>query len=110
MKLVTKLLITGSLIVAAAFTLIMMRGRRRRTSHQDDIAGEDLALSIDLGDPGDELAEEVTVIATSSGIANVDPVPLAQTAGEGIALDPIAAAHTEIEAIRERLPRPGKGS
>lgn len=104
MKLATKLVITGSLFAATA--LAFKRNRVRR----GDVAGADLGLAADLGDPGDELVEAVIATATGSGIASVDPEPLAQTAGEGIALDPVAAAHTEIEALRERLPRPGKGS
>jgi hypothetical protein len=107
MKLVTKLVITGSLISAAALVLerVLERGRRRPCAP----AGADLGIAADLGDPGDELVEEVSVIATSSGIADVDPEPLAQTAGEGIPIEPVEAAHTEIEELRERLPRPGKG-
>lgn len=114
MKLVTTLVLAGSLIIAAAWFL-----RRKRDSNphpaprpQADEIEEvtDLGLAADLGDPGDELAEEVSVIATSSGLAEVDPEPLAQTAGEGIALDAVEAAHTEIEELRARLPRPGTGA
>lgn len=43
-----------------------------------------------------------------TGIADVDPVPLTQVAGEGIDLDRDVQAHTEIAEQRERLPQPGK--
>ena len=109
MKRVTKLVILGS-VIAAAGTLVMVFFRRRAHNRIRWVA----SVSVNLGrpiepyDPGDELAEEAIVIATSSGIASVDPEPLAQTAGAGIALDPVATAHTEIRDLRERLPRPGK--
>jgi hypothetical protein len=108
MKLATKLVVVGSLIAASAAALVLILIRNRDRLHRGDVADADLGLAVDLGDPGDELVAEVTVIATSSGMADVDPEPLAQTSGEGIALDPVAAAHTEIEELRERLPRPGK--
>jgi hypothetical protein len=41
------------------------------------------------------------------GIADVDPEPLAQTAGEGIDVDAVAAAHDDIVELREKLPRHG---
>jgi len=110
MKRVIKLVIIGSAI-AAAGTLSMVFFRRRSHNRLRRVA----SVSVNLGrpiepyDPGDELAEEASVIATSSGIASVDPEPLAETAGEGIALDPVATAHTEIRELRERLPRPSKG-
>ncbi len=109
MKRVTKLVILGS-VIAAAGTLVAVLFSRRAHNRQRQVA----SVSVDLGrpiepyDPGDELAEEASVIATSSGIASVDPKPLAQTAGEGIALDPVATAHTEIRDLRERLPWPSK--
>jgi len=114
MKLVTTLVLAGSLIAAAGWLLGRKRDRNAPPAPRPQAAESeddtDLGLAADLGDPGDELAEEVTVIATSSGIAEVDPEPLAQTAGEGIALDPVEAAHTELEELRARLPRPGKGA
>jgi len=58
----------------------------------------DLGLTADLGDPGDELVEKLLVIATSSGIAGVDPEPLAQTAGDGIPLDPVATTQASCRA------------
>jgi hypothetical protein len=41
------------------------------------------------------------------GIADVDPQPLAQTAGEGIDLDAVQAAHDDIVEQREKLARRG---
>jgi hypothetical protein len=41
------------------------------------------------------------------GIADVDPVPLAQTAGEGIDADAVARAHEDVIDQREKLPRRG---
>jgi len=117
MRLVTKLASAGLIVVAtaAAAVAIKRRARKRNPPHlsaHEDAADEDLGIPVDLGAPGApddelEIVEDVTVIATSSGIADVDPEPLAQTAGEGIALEPNAAAHTEIKALRERLPHPG---
>jgi hypothetical protein len=120
MKLMTKLVIIGSVVVAtaAAATLVIIqrkRDRRRQDEDQDEGTAvqrddsDDLGVASDLGDPGDELGEDIVVIATSSGMADVDPEPLAQTVGEGIALEPTEAAHTEIQELRERLPHPGKG-
>jgi hypothetical protein len=120
MKLMTKLVIIGSVVAAAAAaTLVIIqrkRDRRRQDEDQDEGTAvrrddsDDLGVASDLGDPGDELVEDVVVVATSSGMAGVDPEPLAQTVGEGIALDPTEAAHTEIQELRERLPHPGKGT
>lgn len=49
--------------------------------------------------------ENLVDVATRSGIADVDPVPLSNVAGEGI--DPVrdVAAHDDIIDLRERLPR-----
>jgi hypothetical protein len=114
MKLVTKLVITGSLIAVAAVLVEKERIRRNRPRPHELAAADpgdvELDVAVALGVPDDAVGEEVAVIATSSGIADVDPEPLAQTAGEGIALDPVTAAHTEIEDLRERLPRPSKGT
>jgi hypothetical protein len=42
------------------------------------------------------------------GIADVDPQPLAQTAGEGIDVDAVDAAHEVVIEQRDRLPRRGE--
>ncbi len=41
------------------------------------------------------------------GIADVDPGPLAQTAGEGIDVDAVQAAHDGVVEQREKLARRG---
>jgi len=41
------------------------------------------------------------------GIADVDPEPLAQTAGEGIDPDAVDAAHEAVADQRDKLPRHG---
>jgi hypothetical protein len=52
----------------------------------------------------DPTAEDLHEIATHSGIADVDPEPLSQVAGEGIDLDRDVEAHESIRDLRERLP------
>lgn len=47
---------------------------------------------------------DVDEVARHSGIADVDPVPLAQTAGEGIDPDDNDKAHASVKEQRERLP------
>lgn len=111
MKRATKLVILGSVLAAAGILAVVLFRRRAYDRPRRVATGSvDLGRPIEPYDPGAELAEEATVIATSSGIASVDPQPLAQTAGEGIALDPVASAHTEVGEQRERLPRPSKGT
>ena len=51
-------------------------------------------------------ADDLREIATRSGIADVDPEPLSQVAGEGIDLDRDVDAHETIREQRERLPDP----
>jgi hypothetical protein len=46
--------------------------------------------------------------AVGSGIADVDPEPLSNIAGEGIDLDATSRAHRDLRDLRERLPQPGK--
>jgi hypothetical protein len=43
-----------------------------------------------------------------AGIADVDPQPLAQTAGEGIDADAVDAAHAVVIDQRDKLPRRGE--
>jgi len=45
---------------------------------------------------------------TVCGIADVDPQPLAQTAGEGIDVDAVDAAHAVVVDQRDKLPRRGE--
>ena len=49
--------------------------------------------------------ENLVDIATKSGIADVDPVPLSHVAGEGIDPTRDVKAHEDIAALRDRLPR-----
>lgn len=49
--------------------------------------------------------DNLVAVATESGIADVDPVPLSNVAGEGIDLERDVAAHTELRDLRDRLPR-----
>ena len=49
--------------------------------------------------------ENLVEVATKSGIADVDPVPLSNVAGEGIDPTRDVKAHEDIVAVRERLPR-----
>lgn len=52
----------------------------------------------------DPSAEDLHEIATHSGIADVDPEPLSQVAGEGIDPDRNEDAHESVRSVRERLP------
>lgn len=76
MQLVTKLVILGS-VIAAAGTLIALRRNRLAHNRPRRIS----TVRVDLGRPiepygrGDDLLEEATVIATSSGTAGVAPEP-----------------------------------
>ena len=49
--------------------------------------------------------ENLVEVATKSGIADVDPVPLSHVAGEGIDPTRDVKAHEDIAALRERMPR-----
>jgi len=76
MQLVTKLVILGSAI-AVAGTFVALR--RNRLAHNRprriSTVRVDLGRPIEPYDPGDELVEEASVIATSSGTAVVAPAP-----------------------------------
>ncbi|MDB4956770.1 MAG: hypothetical protein JWO36_4339 [Myxococcales bacterium] len=93
----------GSLATGA---VIITSWLRRRRSFEERVTTEFAA--VDVGDfgvsPGGEIADSVT----HAGIADVDPQPLAQVAGEGIDPDAVEAAHHELPDLRERLPQPGK--
>jgi len=62
----------------------------------------------DDGDLDQEINDDLRDVATRSGIADVDPVPLSQTSGEGIDVDSVITAHEEIREQRERLPDPSR--
>jgi hypothetical protein len=97
MRLFRKLL--GMSLLAASIAFV--RGRRRalrvaRGAEErfDNVVGTSVPSN-----------EDLVEVATSSGIADVDPEPLSHVAGEGI--DPIrdVEAHDSIKAVRERMPR-----
>jgi hypothetical protein len=81
--------------------VMFVRGRRKALSMArgaDEKFDDNFGTSV----PNDE---NLVDIATKSGIADVDPEPLTQISGEGI--DPVRdlAAHDDIKAVRDRLPR-----
>jgi hypothetical protein len=53
---------------------------------------------------GTDLAAAAREAARGAGIAEVDPEPMTQIAGEGIDLDADRRAHREVRALRQRLP------
>ncbi len=81
--------------------VVYLRGRRKAlaVAHRAEAAFDDQF--------GTSVPNEADLIevATTSGIADVDPEPLSQVSGEGI--DPVRdlAAHEDIKAVRDRLPR-----
>lgn len=58
----------------------------------------------DLGISQADIEEDLRVVATRSGIADVDPQPISHVAGEGIDLDRDLEAHESIKAVRDRMP------
>ena len=64
----------------------------------DDSIGTSVAAN-------DNTTENLVAVATESGIADVDPVPLSHVAGEGIDPERDVKAHTELRDLRDRLPR-----
>ncbi len=60
------------------------------------------------GAPVREPDEERDVADMIAGLADVDPQAMTQISGEGIDVDANAAAHAQIPAQRDRLPRHGK--
>jgi hypothetical protein len=96
MRVATNIIIAGGLIAAAVVLKKLVRSRR----------GANVTPTDELGLGATDLPEpDLAAVATESGIANVDPVPLSQIAGEGIDLDRDIAAHQEIPELHERLPR-----
>lgn len=106
MRLATNMIVVGGVIAAAVLLKKLVRSRRgadvtptdERGLGASDLPGPDLA-AVELTDT------DMTAVATESGIANVDPVPLSQVVGEGIDLDRDIAAHQEIPELHDRLPR-----
>jgi hypothetical protein len=91
MKLLTRLFLMGSAIVGGAFLIDAVRQKRRRPAQPDEL---DLDLDI----------EDATIIAEESGISDVDPGPLVQTAGEGIVPDADEEARDNVQSVRDRMP------
>lgn len=58
----------------------------------------------DLGVSQSEIDEDLRVVATRSGIADVDPQPISHVAGEGIDLERDLEAHESIQSVRDRMP------
>jgi len=97
MRFVRRLLAFGLLGAGVIF----VRGRRKalRSARGADVRFDD---NFGTSVPANENLAE---IATSSGIADVDPVPLSNVAGEGIDLDANAAAYDDISTLHGRLPQ-----
>lgn len=96
MRVATNIIIAGGLIAAAVVLKKLVRSRR----------GANVTPTDELGLGATDFPEpDLAAVATESGMANVDPVPLSQIAGEGIDLDRDIAAHQEIPELHERLPR-----
>jgi len=93
MKLMFKLVALTGIVWAAVLADRKLRPRLRA------VANDTLGVS-PLGEIFD--ADLIT------GIADVDPQPLTQIAGDGIDLDATEAAHHDIPAQRDRLPIAGK--
>lgn len=104
MRFVRKLLGIGLL----AASVVYLR-RRRRVLRGPSAARGPSPEEVRFDDTvGTSVAstEDLFEIATRSGIADVDPLPISHVAGEGI--DPVRdiEAHTSIAESRERMPRP----
>ena len=99
MKLLMKMLGIGALVVAG----IYYDRRWLRIAGRLDAAGP---FGAERGGAG--ARREVVTEAVIVGIAEVDPVPLANVAGEGIDVDAVEEAHVSVTEQRERLPVSGK--
>lgn len=98
MKLITKLFVVGG-VIAGAVWIDRQRRRLRDASRETD-----RGLGEDLG--GLDVTPGVTIERVAPrGISDVDPEGLTQF-GEAVDPEATEAAHTEIPAQRERLPRP----
>ena len=97
MRFVRKLL--GIALLAGG--VVYLRGRRKAIAMA---RGAEEAFDNQFG-TSVPVHEDLVDVATHSGIADVDPVPLSHVAGEGI--DPVRdiAAHEDIIEQRDRLPR-----
>jgi hypothetical protein len=105
MKIWTNAIVAGSLLAAGVIVKKLVRSRRAaRTMPTDEIASSAPPHDISYNAVA-ELKKDLAVIASESGIANVDPEPISHVAGEGIDLDGDVRAHEEIAEQRARLPR-----
>lgn len=101
MKIVKKILGFGLLAASIAF----LRGRRRaQRLVRSEARGADARFDDNFG-TSVPTNENLVDVATQSGIADVDPVPLSQVAGEGIDPTRDVKAHEDIHELRERMPR-----
>jgi hypothetical protein len=89
MKLLTRLFLMGSASVGGALLIDSLRQKRRPPEPPLD-------LDLDI--------EDATIIAEESGLADVDPQPIMQTAGEGIVPGSDDEARDSVRAVRDRLP------
>ncbi len=100
-KLATNVIVGGVTIAAAVLLKKLVRIRRGRRPALDDQRPQ---LQLDLTAMIVTIGEDMTAVATQSGLAEVDPQPISHVAGEGIDLDRDVAAHEEIAELRARLP------
>jgi hypothetical protein len=98
MRTATKLLAIG---LAIGVVVVVARTRRQRRAGADQPTNDFQPAPLADASPGDE-------VVIPPGIAQVDPAPLTQIAGEGIEPESTQAAHEEIPERRERLPVHGK--
>src|SRR5690349_11401623 len=97
-KLATSSIVAGVMIGGALILKKLVRSRRAghvTPTNETEFAAGTVAIA--------QLEEDLAVIATQSGIADVDPEPISHVAGEGIDLDRDIAAHEEIAEQRDRL-------
>ncbi|MBA3396881.1 MAG: hypothetical protein H0T89_29900 [Deltaproteobacteria bacterium] len=99
MKRILKLLLLGS---SVAYLLHLLRQTERARPAGESGLGADVREDI-VG----VTIEDAVLIATESGLADVDPGPLSHVAGEGIDLDADRRAQTSVREQRERMPKGG---
>lgn len=88
MRLMTRLFLMGSVSAAGALLIDALRQQKRRSIQPE----RDLDI------------EDATIIAEDSGLADIDPQPLTQTAGEGIVPGSDEEARAHVQGRRGRLP------
>ncbi len=101
MKLLMKMLGIGAIVAAA----IYYDRRQLRLAGRLDADG---GLGAEAGAAGVRAEAVTDAVIIGVGIAEVDPVPLANVAGEGIDPDAVDEAHRSVPEQRERLPVSGK--